>query len=60
MLILLQLAELYRVSAGFYRAEGYVKNVNTIEDYRVLDKSAVLERAGRTVSVVLSGTLGSG
>ena len=27
-----------------------IKNVNTIEEYRNLDKSMVINRAGRTVS----------
>ena len=40
---------IHRVPAGFYRAEGMIKNVNTIEDYRALDKSAILNQAGRTV-----------
>ena len=39
-----------RVPAGFYRAEGIIKNVNTIEKYRALDKASVLNRAGHTVS----------
>ena len=38
-----------RVPAGSYRAEGMIKNVNTIEDYRALDKTAILNQAGRTV-----------
>lgn len=33
-----------------------IKNVNTIEEYRNLDKGAVLNQAGRTVS---DGLLGS-
>ncbi|KAI4154370.1 MAG: hypothetical protein L6R39_001397 [Caloplaca ligustica] len=37
------------VPKGFYRAEGTIKNVNTIEDYRKLDKNAILNQAGRTV-----------
>lgn len=32
------------------RAEGIIKNVNTIEEYRNLDKNAILHRAGSTVS----------
>lgn len=32
------------------RAEGIIKNVNTIEEYRNLDKNAVLHRAGSIVS----------
>ena len=39
-----------RVPAGYYRAEGMVKNVNTIEEYRKLDKGIVLTQAARTVS----------
>ncbi|KAL8840935.1 MAG: hypothetical protein Q9170_001128 [Blastenia crenularia] len=37
------------VAPGFYRAEGMIKNVNTIEDYRNLDKTAILNQAGRTI-----------
>lgn len=40
----------FRVPAGFYRGEGIIRNVNTIEDYRNLDKAAILNLAGRTVS----------
>lgn len=38
------------VPAGYCRAEGMIKNVNTIEEYRSLDKGAVLSKAARTVS----------
>ena len=38
-----------RVPAGCYRAEGMIKNVNTIEEYKNLDKGAILTQAGRTV-----------
>ena len=37
------------VPAGYYRAEGMIKNTNTIEDYRNLDKVQMLQQAGRTV-----------
>lgn len=37
------------MAAGYYRAEGMIKNVNTIEEYRNLDKAVVLNQAGRTV-----------
>jgi ubiquitin-like modifier-activating enzyme ATG7 len=37
------------VPTGFYRAEGMIKNFNTIEEYRAFDKTALLNRAGRTV-----------
>jgi ubiquitin-like modifier-activating enzyme ATG7 len=35
--------------AGYYRAEGLIKNTNTIEDYRNLDKVQMLQQAGRTI-----------
>ena len=40
------------VPAGFYRAEGMIKNVNTIEEYKALcaDRQPFLQQAGRTVS----------
>jgi hypothetical protein len=37
------------VPAGYYRAEGIIKNVNTIEEYKALDKKAFLDRSGSTV-----------
>ncbi|KAM0794575.1 autophagy ubiquitin-activating enzyme ApgG [Usnea florida] len=37
------------VPAGFCRAEGMIKNVNTIEEYRALDKAAILSQAARTI-----------
>ncbi|KIX03807.1 E1-like protein-activating enzyme Gsa7p/Apg7p [Rhinocladiella mackenziei CBS 650.93] len=37
------------VPAGFYRAEGMIKNVNTIEEYRHIDKLALIQQAGRTI-----------
>ncbi|MCJ1439091.1 Autophagy protein 7 [Xylographa pallens] len=46
------------VPAGFYRAEGMIKNVNTIEDYRALDKTAILNQAGRTIwAAINDGTI---
>lgn len=41
-----------RAPAGFYRAEGMIKNVNTIEEYRNMDKSQMINQAGRTVRSV--------
>lgn len=35
--------------AGFCRAEGMIKNVNTIEEYKNLDKGAILSQSARTV-----------
>ena len=43
------LMPLYRVPNGLFRAEGTMKNVNTIEDYRKLDRAKILNQAGRTV-----------
>ena len=40
----------HRTPNGFCRAEGLIRNVNTIEDYRNLDKTAILQQAARTVS----------
>ncbi|KAI4127706.1 MAG: hypothetical protein LQ338_003081 [Usnochroma carphineum] len=46
------------VAPGFYRAEGMIKNVNTIEEYRNLDKSAILNQAGRTIwDAIKDGTI---
>ncbi|KAI9732845.1 MAG: Autophagy protein 7 [Cirrosporium novae-zelandiae] len=46
------------VPMGFFRAEGMIKNVNTIEEYKNLDKAAVLQRAGRTVwDAINDGTI---
>ncbi|KAI9683665.1 MAG: Autophagy protein 7 [Trizodia sp. TS-e1964] len=38
-----------RVPSGFYRAEGIIRNLNTIEDYKNLDKAALLQRAGQMI-----------
>ena len=40
-----------RVPAGQYRAEGMIKNVNTIEEYKDIDKMSLLQQAGKTVGV---------
>ncbi|KAL8779871.1 MAG: hypothetical protein Q9213_006741 [Squamulea squamosa] len=43
---------------GLYRAEGMIKNVNTIEAYRNLDKTAILTQAGRTIwDAIRDGTI---
>ena len=39
----------FRTPAGYCRAEGYIRNVNTIEEYRSLDKAALLSNSARTV-----------
>ena len=46
------------VSAGFCRAEGMIKNVNTIEEYRGLDKGAILSQAASTIwDAINDGTI---
>ena len=46
------------VQAGFCRAEGMIKNVNTIEEYRNLDKGATLLQAARTIwGAINDGTI---
>ena len=46
------------VSAGFCRAEGMIRNVNTVEEYRGLDKSAILLQAARTTwEAINDGTI---
>ena len=37
------------VPNNYYRAEGIIKNLNTVEEYKALDKAAFLNQAGRTV-----------
>ena len=46
------------IPAGFYRAEGMIKNVNTIEDYRNIDKLAMIQQAGKTIwDAINDGTI---
>lgn len=51
--MLLPRTPLYRVPASYFRAEGTMKNVNTIEEYRNADKVHLLQESGRTVSSVV-------
>lgn len=45
-------------AAGFFRAEGQVRNFNTIEEFRQIDKTAYIERAGRTIwDAIQDGTI---
>jgi ubiquitin-like modifier-activating enzyme ATG7 len=39
------------VPAGHIRAEGSIKNVNTIEDFKNADKAQLLQRAAKTVGL---------
>lgn len=34
---------------GLVRAEGIIRNVNTLEDFKNMDKAAMLKTAGRQV-----------
>ncbi|KAK0660398.1 Ubiquitin-like modifier-activating enzyme atg7 [Lasiodiplodia hormozganensis] len=44
--------------AGYYRAEGILKNVNTIEAYKNLDRAQAIERAGRIIwDAINDGTI---
>ncbi|EEQ86226.2 Autophagy protein 7 [Blastomyces dermatitidis] len=46
------------VPAGYYRAEGMIKNVNTIEEYRNTDKNALLLQTGKTIwDAINDGTI---
>ena len=46
------------VPAGFCRAEGMIKNVNTIEEYMALDKGAILSQTSRTIwDAIVDGTI---
>ncbi|KZF20110.1 autophagy-related protein-like protein 7 [Xylona heveae TC161] len=46
------------VPAAACRAEGIIKNVNTIEEYKNLDKATVLHRAGRIIwEAINDGTI---
>ncbi|KAJ5647542.1 Ubiquitin-like modifier-activating enzyme atg7 [Penicillium lividum] len=44
--------------AGFYRAEGMIRNVNTIEEYRNVDKSQIILQTGKTIwDAINDGTI---
>ncbi|KAI9776712.1 MAG: Autophagy protein 7, partial [Candelina submexicana] len=46
------------VPAGSCRGEGIIKNVNTVEEFKNLDKSGILYRAGRTIwDAISDGTI---
>ena len=38
-----------RVPLGLTRAEGFIKNVNTMEEFKNTDKRAMMKRAGQQV-----------
>ncbi|KAJ5312910.1 hypothetical protein PENANT_c049G10979 [Penicillium antarcticum] len=44
--------------SGYYRAEGMIKNVNTVEEYRNIDRPQLLHQAGQTVwDAINDGTI---
>ena len=48
----------YRIPQGYYRAEGVIRNFNTIEEFRQVDKPAFIEQAGRTIwDAINDGTI---
>ena len=45
-------------NSNFYHASGTIRNVNTIEDYRALDKPALIQAAGRQIwDAINDGTI---
>ncbi|KAI9769504.1 MAG: Autophagy protein 7 [Geoglossum simile] len=46
------------VPKAYCRAEGIIKNVNTMEEYKSLDRASVLQRTGRTIwEAINDGTI---
>ncbi|GLA07940.1 autophagy protein 7 [Aspergillus niger] len=44
--------------AGFYRAEGLIKNVNTLEEYSNIDKAHILQQSAKTIwDAICDGTI---
>ncbi|KAJ5852804.1 hypothetical protein N7534_005347 [Penicillium rubens] len=44
--------------AGYYRAEGMIKNVNTVEEYRNMDRPHLLHQAGQMIwDAIHDGTI---
>ncbi|KAJ5355782.1 Molybdenum cofactor biosynthesis MoeB [Penicillium concentricum] len=44
--------------AGYYRADGMIKNVNTVEEYRNMDRSQLLHQAGQMIwDAIHDGTI---
>ncbi|KAJ5101471.1 Molybdenum cofactor biosynthesis MoeB [Penicillium alfredii] len=44
--------------ASYYRAEGIIKNVNTVEEYRNMDKSQMIHQTGKTIwDAINDGTI---
>jgi ubiquitin-like modifier-activating enzyme ATG7 len=48
----------YRNPLRYYRAEGIIRNFNTIDEFRQVDRTALLERAGKTIwEAINDGTI---
>lgn len=46
------------VPLNFYRAEGILRNVNTIEEYKALETKEIMNRAGKTIwDAIVDGTI---
>ncbi|EED23604.1 autophagy ubiquitin-activating enzyme ApgG, putative [Talaromyces stipitatus ATCC 10500] len=45
------------VPPGYYRAEGIIKNFNTVEEYRNADKIGILQQAGRAIWDAIGGSI---
>lgn len=42
----------------YYRAEGIIRNFNTIDEFRQVDRTALVERAGKTIwEAINDGTI---
>jgi ubiquitin-like modifier-activating enzyme ATG7 len=49
---------IFSAPQGFYRAEGLIRNFNTFDEFRKVDKAAHIERAGRTIwDAINDGTI---
>ncbi|KAJ6260639.1 hypothetical protein Dda_4866 [Drechslerella dactyloides] len=45
-------------AVGQYRAEGYIRNVNTIEEFKKANYSDIIQRSGRTIwEAILDGSI---
>lgn len=46
------LVDIHSVPAGHIRAEGKIRNLNTVEDFKNVDKTAMLQLAAKQVSLI--------
>lgn len=47
------MTDLNRIPAGHIRAEGKIRNLNTLEDFKNLDKPAMLNTAAKQVGLLV-------